>query len=183
MNYSNAIETIKNAAAKNPAVDAVLHVFATRQRARGRLSAVALRRTMTKEGFDFKPGQLAGVLALLADVGFGTLERSARGRVKGIKDVKVTFKSIGMLAGGAKAVQPFQPRRRFVDLAKLDKRIVETAKDLPMVEDPIKAPVVPGGLTVTISMVVGGKEISIPVPSDLTTRELSELVSKLKAVA
>ncbi len=32
-------------------------------------------------------------------------------------------------------------------------------------------------------MNVAGREINIPVPAGLTTRELSELVSKLKAVA
>lgn len=92
------VQKLKAQAAKSPAFSAMCHIFALRERARQQVTLKSLSLTMQKEGFAFNPSEYEVALVFLASVGLGKLDYNAAGRLRGLKDIKVTLQSIGMAA-------------------------------------------------------------------------------------
>ncbi len=114
LNEKQLIETLKTETSKDPVTSAVLHVFAARERARAQVTIPALVARMKEEGFLYAPGEYGKVLKLLASLGVGRLDTDSSGKVRALKDVKVTLQSIGMAAlGQATVIEPISTRNKF----------------------------------------------------------------------
>lgn len=94
----SVITKLRDEASKNPIFKAVCQGFAIRDRTRAQVTIASLTQKMMKEGFNYSRKDYVSVLKVLADLGFGRLEMSARGKVKSLKDIKITLQSIGRAA-------------------------------------------------------------------------------------
>lgn len=92
------VTKLRNQASKDKAFNAVCHIFAMRERSRAQVTLSSLMATMLREGFSFDRKQYVEVLKFLASVGLGRLDAEKNGRVKALKDIKVTLKSVGLAA-------------------------------------------------------------------------------------
>lgn len=114
INEKEVIQTLKTETAKDSALNAVLHMFATRERARDQVTIQALENRMKEEGFAYEHAEYVRILRLLAKLGLGRLDTDPSGKVRALKDVKVTLQSIGLAACGSGAtIQTLHRRNRF----------------------------------------------------------------------
>ncbi len=178
MNQKEAIERVRQEASKNPAVNAVLHVWAMRQRARSQVTIRALAKTMQKEGFEFPVQDYARVVHLLAANGLGHLQRGPKGKVTGLSGIKVTLQSLGMAAcGQGVTLKTFNQRTHFAKVQP-----PQPAQSVPDAQPmsqtpPIPAPKAPG-LTLTVLIKDGPLEINIP--TGMTPEAVAELIRRLR---
>lgn len=101
MNTQTVVEILKKEADKDTVFKDVAHVFAQRKRARRQVTVTSLAARMAKEGFDYSKSEYARVLKRLSDLGLGSLQQDARGRIKALKDIKISLQSIGAAAVGS----------------------------------------------------------------------------------
>ncbi len=164
----NVINQLRNEVRIKEAFNAVAHVFAVRQRARHQVTLTALLRTMRREGFNHPVEAYTGVLEKLAALGFGRVEKDAKGHVRALKDVRVTLQSIGSAAcGTASSLSSRKLRTRYRQLAP------RPAVLAPKVERPAI------GLSVVVHS--GGKQLTIPVPAGLTLADMAGLLEELRS--
>lgn len=97
MNESKIIESLKSSANDDTA-RAIYGLFLERERARGTVRVVNLKRSFKAIKIEYREDKVTSCLKLLAQLGLGTLEVSPRGKVKGIKNIPVTLQSIGEAA-------------------------------------------------------------------------------------
>lgn len=136
INEKQLIETLKNETAKDPALSAVLHVFASRERARDQVTVSALAQRMTKEGFTYDNAEYVRILRLLAQLGVGRLDTSGTGKVRALKDVKITLQSLGMAGvGNSTSIEKLARRNRFQRIP-----IIQAAPVTPPPTVTIKSP-------------------------------------------
>lgn len=115
------ISALRTEAARNPVAQDVFVMFASRARTRQTVNLVALERRMEVEGFKHTRAEYQAVLKFLANLGFGKLDLGSRGRIKGLKEVKVTVQSIGAIAcGQGLEIKQLSPRVRFGRLSDVE---------------------------------------------------------------
>ncbi len=113
------VDSLKQEITKNPAADAVFHVLALRNRSRSTLTIAGLSNKMHKEGFTFDRKHYVDILKLLGKLGFGTLETTPKGKVKGLTHISVKLKSIGEAACNKQQetdLIPYTPKPKYKDL-------------------------------------------------------------------
>lgn len=167
MSDKTLIETLKKEAANNKVLDAVLHMFAARERTRFILTIFGVSLRMKKEGFNFSKEQYQDVFKLLAELGVGNLAYDSKGSIIAIKDIKVTLQSMGQAVINKKVtkVVAFNKRNLFRSLNP----------------DEPKTEVVPIPMTnVVLTFLINGKPINLSIPGDLDSRDIGDLVVRLK---
>jgi hypothetical protein len=190
MDQIKVVETLKQTAEKNRTAQDVFHFWAMRERTRNVVTVEALASRMKKEGFDHAPSDYAAFLRQLSNLGLGKLDISPTGKVKALKDIKLTLQSIGAAAvSGKSKLTGFYPRNRFGELlvsSDAPQKVLEPVKAAP--PKPVAKPAKetngsPVNVGIALVMSINGKNVSIPVPQDLTIVEVAALVAKLKAVS
>lgn len=170
---SEVIEALQKEAKENPVSNAVFHVWALRKRTRNVVVLQSLYNKMKKEGFNYSKAEYAPTLQLVAVLGFGTLHKDAKGRIRGLKDIKTTLQSIGTVACGDKTV-PFKVphvRHRFVNIVP---HKIQTHAVVVKNEASKKC-------QVNLEVAINGKAVYIPVPKDFTTEEIASLINRLQS--
>ncbi len=182
MNQTQVIETLKTEAKKNPAVDAVLHMFALRQRARHTVTLDGLEQRMKLNGFSYESTQYADVLKLLADLGIGKVEKDAKGRVKALKDVGVTLQSIGKAAVDDKGeLDKFKKRNRFSALeAREAQKAFKAAFPAPEPTRILEVSAAQAETPLELTVSVKGHPVTLKVAHDFTAQDLIDLINRLK---
>lgn len=114
MEHAKAIAMLKSAAAKSPAINDMMHDFATRERARGQVTVRALYNRMKKQGFEHNSLSYAEGLMVMSQAGFGDLRTNKRGGVIGLFGVRTTLASIGEAVVGKKGqLRNYAPRNKY----------------------------------------------------------------------
>lgn len=170
MTTATVIETLKHDADKDAAFNAVCHVFALRKRARHMVSLRALTKKMEAEGFKYSTEQYASILKRLATLGVGRLETDAKGKVRALRDIKLTLQSIGKAALGERlTVARRNARNVFTQLpvAAATKERVETLWKAPERR-----------MNLRIRVPLGGKLVDVEVPKGLSKEEIAVFISK-----
>lgn len=164
MTAKDIIETLKQKASQNQATNDVLHAWAARERARQSVTVEALTHRMKREGFKHTREDYAEVLKTMADLGIGQLVKDSKGRISALKDVKTTLQSLGSaVVGTAANLKSFRARNRY--------------RKMPHNQAPAPA----ASKSVVITVYLGQKALPIPVPKDLTSEEIADLVEALQA--
>lgn len=178
MEKKQVVESLKQMATKKVAND-VFHAWALRDRTRQVVTVEALAQRMKKEGYDYPQHEYAAILRQLSNMGLGRLETGAGGKVRALKDVKLTLQSIGKAAVGDAPLQGWHARNRFGHLIASTDRAPELVQE--PAPKPVEAPKTPSiAMGVTLVLSVNGKAVTIPVPDGLTVQEVGALVAKLK---
>lgn len=122
----NLIQRLMQEAATNPMSKAVFEGFALRIRTRAQVTVHSLTQKMQKEGFDNYASQdSVNVIKLLAQLRLGDLVLSPKGKVRAIKNIKVTLQSIGLAALGSKnALESAHFSNKFIPL-QIPKPVIE----------------------------------------------------------
>ena len=186
MEKKQVVETLKKTTEKSKAVRDVMTSWALRERTRNVVTVEALAQRMKKEGFDHPQHEYAALLRQLSNLGLGKLETSASGKVKALKDVRLTLQSIGKAAVGEDtSLRGWRPRNRFGQLIASTDRAPELTQEAKQPEAPKpltqEAPKpAPMAVGVTLVVNINGKPVNIPVPDSLTVQEVGALVAKLK---
>lgn len=171
MDNTQIVEVIRKEAKENKVADAVFHMWATRDRARGTVTVGGLEQRMKAEGFHFDKADYAKFLRFLSALNFGKLDESS-GKVRGLKDVKIKLQSIGQAAIGTKqTLDGWRARNRYKHLVPETK--VATATATPTAKPAKAAPVF-------LAVQLKDKLVSIPIPGDLEDAEVAALVHRLR---
>jgi hypothetical protein len=174
MNQMKVIERLREKAKENRTADDVLHAWATRDRARSLITVRALTRRMTKEGFEHDEKEYADFLKFLASIGLGHLDVDKNGRVRALKDVKISLPSLGdaVISGSTKGdvLKTVRRRNRFVKISPPPAGGEEKAPTAPT----------PGDVQIILTVKIGPKTLNIPVPKDFNPTEVSMVVALLQ---
>lgn len=158
------IEKLKEEVTKNPAANAVLHVFALRKRTAQSVTIARLTQSMKNEGFIYTRGDYESVLKTLADLGVGKLDIDSKGRIRSLRDIKLTLQSIGGAACGAKPnLAGFRQRARYGKL-----QVPTTTVSKPKV------------IEVGLDLLINGKLIKIQIPKEFSPEEIAGLISSFQ---
>lgn len=178
MNMKMIVDSLRKEM-NNPASNAVLTVFATRQRARGNINLNSLYHRMVREGFKYQAMDYVPVIRLLAALGFGDLDVDYKGKIRGIKNIKVRLQSIGKAAHGeTDTVEGLRFRRRFRDLPAVSGK-VEVTPPAAVAQTPTSLPT--PSTTLSLELSVNGKVVHMSLPKDLTSSELANLIQRLQS--
>lgn len=170
MDNVQIVEVIRKEAKENKLADAVFHMWAVRDRARGTVTVGGLEQRMKAEGFNFDRADYAKFLRFLSGLNFGKLDESS-GKVRGLKEVKIKLQSIGQAAIGSKnTLDGWRARNRYKHL-----HTVADAKEVPT---PRAAPA--SQSIVFLAIHLKDKLVSIPIPSDMEDAEVAALVHRLR---
>lgn len=156
------VEVLKTEAEKNPATKAALMVFCVRKRPRRTLTLVGLEQRMQKEGYRYSRKDYEPFIRILEFVGVGVLDFDGRGRLKGLKGIKISFKSIGDAVFSDGQIVAIPQRNRFTAIPKP------------------KVLVAKPGLTLSLGVEINGKQVNIPIPKELNNEDLAILIAKFK---
>jgi hypothetical protein len=129
MKAYEVIQKLKQTGAENPAAHAMFSVWAKRQRARHQVTMQSLLARMALEGYKYAPKDYATVLELLADLGFGTLERGRQGDVAALRGIRTTLQSIGRAAVGESVdFKTFKQRQKYIPLTRTRNQAIKASK-------------------------------------------------------
>lgn len=166
MNTNEAINILRQEAKRNPAANSFFHVCALRKRARSNINIRSLAVKMQKEGFNYTMDQYREIIKLLSDLGFGKLDVDSKGRITGIKDIKVSLQSLGQSACGQESqLKSFSKRNKFSMVGSVK------PKQEPTVETEID-----------VSIKMRGKAVKIQIPKDLTAEEIAAIIAGFQKV-
>lgn len=159
------IMALRQEANKNAAFNAVCKVFAGRERSRQQITIVSLKAAMKKHGFDFTAGQYEDILKTLARAGIGHLDKSAKGRIRALKGIKVTLQSVGKaaLANGTQ-INNFRPQVKFMKV--------------PQVINGKKATAATENYKVSFTIELNSKSVVFEVPGGVQPDKLGEYLAR-----
>lgn len=179
MSEIEVVEKLMNEAKTNPASSAVFHAFGLRHRTRNEVALSALYHKMRKEGFNFTKDEYLPVIKLLGNLGIGELDVSARGRIKGVKNLKSTLQSIGQIACGQRIMpQPFKSRRTMMTGTRRATRIVRKPKILSSQIKTSQTLESQMGLTLEVNL--NGRLLHLPLPKNLNVQDLQVLIDRFR---
>lgn len=165
MSNQTIVQILRDKAAQDPVISAVLHMWALRQRARSEVTLNGLAAKMKKEGFIHSKSQYEPLLKLMAQLGLGKLQTDSSGRVVALKHVEMKLQSLGHAVCDSKTNPSLVSTRRkhrfkSMELAYETKSTVKTLKEASVtIEDPMKS-------------------VTFKVPSGTTDDQLTDMVKK-----
>lgn len=161
----NLASNIKAEASKNPVLFTVCEVFAHRQRTRQQITVASLQATMKKHRYNYSKEEIQRVIKIFADLGVGTIQHSSTGRVRALKNIKVTLQSLGAAAvDKGQKITAHRPRLHQVSLAM-----------------PAEAPATPAPACckVAFTITVDGKDIVFDLPQEVPKDRLGDFIASL----
>lgn len=109
--YAGIAEKLQTEVKNSPAFKAIAELFTKRERARSRLTLNALTATMIRTGHKFSREECKAVLLFIARIGCAVGDYDARSSLRGIKSIRFTLQSIGLVAlGRSQLLEPFGVR-------------------------------------------------------------------------
>lgn len=188
MLQAQVLESLKKQAKQDPALDATLTMFGSRDRARHQVTVRALKQRMNAEGWtQFDESDYQRVLKALANHGVGKLETTNNGKkVVALREISITLQSLGQavvdgLRGG---LEKFRPRNKYEKL----KAPVAPAK-APTTPAPA-APTPPPmrrasdrivAIADTITVQYKGKPVVVNVPEDFSAQEIADFLVSMRS--
>lgn len=171
MNQNQIVESLRKESQTDKILNDVMHVFASRKRARETLTVSGLYQRMKKEGFSHDPIAYEKILRYLSTLGIGALETDSKGKVRALKHIKMALQSIGLAAvGSSQRLTLFKQRNKFNALSE----IAEVIKP----KQPAAGAT--SGFPVSITVVINGKPVNFRVPKELTEAEIADLVVRFR---
>lgn len=175
MTKNEVVGAMNQEATINPVFKDFALLCAHRQRARKNLTLQSLSRKMKAEGFKYQDKELEAIFKKLSHWGLGTIDLAPNGKIRALKDIKVTLQSIGSaaLGSGKKDLTGFRPRAKFGKIFEMP----------PLSPRSVPKPqvIVGGGVSrVTLTVMLGDKAINIPVPAELSAAETAALIGKFQ---
>lgn len=162
------VETaLKNEAAKNKVFNDLCAVLAFRQRSRETLSVNALATYTKKHGFIYSKAEYQSVLKTLALMGIGTVDYTNRGRMIGLKNIKMNLQDIGKTAlSGPATTSPRVPA-------------LPATVPWPTLVPESKKPSKPVCKVTVVIDIGSGKPLSIEVPGGIPEEQLGEFIASI----
>lgn len=172
MSDKELIESLKKLVVTNVVLNDVLLVFSMRERARNCLSLAALHDRMVTEKFQHTSADLAKVLDILAKHRVGTLDVDAKGKIRGLKQIKISIPTLGKAVIGEGGLKGYKTRNRFY---------VPQAPAKQEAPEPKSAPVEQvASLILTFVNPKTGRAWNLPVPKGTTPDEVAEMLDRLQ---
>lgn len=173
MDTNTKIELLIKEAETNPASNDVFHVMAARKRARNSINLSSLTNKMRKEGFDYAKKDYLPSIKLLAQLGFGELDLDKRGKIIGLKNIKVTLQSVGAAAcRQGNHFSGFVPRNKFGTLVPKPEVVKPVPQDKKVETDK-------GTLSLPVG--INNKIVMIKVSRNISGEDMATLIDKLYA--
>lgn len=168
-----AIEVLKQSVKSNAAHNAVLHMWALRQRARFQVTLAALKQKMKAEGFDFPDAEYAALLRIMAQLGLGTIVADKRGKVTALKDIRITLQSLGQaVIGNSAKLESYRQRTSYIELPKpVDKSGTETPPTVKLTA--FETPVI-------VTFIVNGKPVNVSFPKEANAEDIGTVVERFQ---
>lgn len=177
----DVVAMLRERANKSVAFNAMVHVFALRERTRQQITLANLFQVMLREGFRHTKLEYAKELEFMAALGIGKLEHDSKGRLRALKGIQVTLQSIGLAAAAKKD--------------SLDRvTLIPTFTSLPIITDVIKktppkvekssysAAVLKTTIKAKLTLESDGKNIELVEFPDVTAAQLLDLITMLNTI-
>lgn len=189
------VQQLRDEAKRNQAFKDVCHMLAIRKRTRGRLTVTRLKQAMEEEGFNYSRSQYENILSFLGKLGLGVLSTSKRGKAKSLSNIKIKVQSIGAAAlGQSPTLNLKREINRYEDIVSLsenvhDKQFVETATkapEMPRIErkaKPNDVRKVSRAYPVFLTMLLDGKLVNIPGPSNITNENVGDFIAEFAVLS
>ncbi len=160
------VAALRKMAQMNKVALDVFHMWAMRQRARHSVTIVGLTQRMKAEGFQHTPGEYGNLLAALAVLGIGTLEKDAKGRPVALTWLTISLQSLGVAAidNTTIDVMPFKQRNRYEEIAPTPTPISRPAPSAP----------------VKVFVAVGGRTIELVLPTGMSPTEMAAVIASVQ---
>jgi hypothetical protein len=190
MTQKDMVAFLKKESLTNDCLRSVLVVFCTRVRPRRTLTVKGLSYKMSNEGFSYSQKEYESVIGALAYAGFGQPDLVGT-KVVGLRDIKMTFQSLGdVVYNNGSKLRDFKSRNKFnkvsdflsteseeIVLNRTDyTEFVEVGKPKPSTGLRIESK----SFEMSLELMINGKPVRVQVPNNLTSDEVSELVTRLK---
>lgn len=174
-NQKEVIDTLRIESKSDPVVNAVLTMFGARERARDRVTLHALTQRMKDEGFVYDQASYIKVLKLLAKLGLGKLDIDPAGRVRALREVKVTLQSIGQAAVGQESsIQEWNQRNKFREIPVIEAAPVKKPEPLT-VKERVQPRPAPGVWEVLCVPLDNGSTYKTYMPAGLTVEDAKRI--------
>lgn len=175
MSTKQLIEALKSATSTNKCMEAVLIMWAHRERARHQVTVHALYQRMRAEGFtEYNAEEYRKVLGEIGKLGFGKIKYDKSGRVTALVELKTTLQSIGKAATGVESSFEIYNRRN--QYGKLANDVIDNAS----VSDVQKASPAVLSTSVVLTFILDGKPVNVSVPSGFTAEEVGRIVERFQ---
>lgn len=122
----NMIGNLKEISSKNAQMNAILHLFAMRERGRRHITVSATLDSLKGEGFNYTRGDVEGVFTMLADAGLGKLLYSAKGQLMALTDIEIAVQTLAKaILGDETKVKATRKRLQKVNWKAVSKAVVK----------------------------------------------------------
>lgn len=169
MTTENIVSELRKLAESNKVAEVVFHVFALRDRTRSVLTVGGLRQRMAKNGFFYADKEYVKLFEQLAKLELGTLMLGSKGKIVGLKNIKIKLQSIGEVAcNKGEALESFNERTKY------NRFNIPAAPNVPKV---VNKPFKQHGLTLILEL--NGAKVQLTIPENTSKDSVAELVKRL----
>lgn len=172
MDTDKIVEVLKKEAEKNQTFSLIFQALAKRERARHNLTISSLYQRMKKEGSKLNRTDYVDLITILYSYGVGELDYNKRGKVTGLKDIKISIPSL------CRAITKTAP-----ELVRIYKRR-PTFETIPFKHPSVTTPSPQDKIDlenrVGLDITLNNKRLYISIPKDFSSSDIANLVSKLQ---
>lgn len=176
------LEKFRNTASRDKALRTIVEYYADHKATYTALSARGLVNGLDTAGTPVGLPKAREFLALLEDFGIAKAVRDTHGKISNVVNMKLNTREIGeVVTGDGKNLGRFARSR--LERERVKERdipnIAGVVKEMP---SDIKVYPMRKASNVSITVVINGKPIILPLPDNLKTEELAVLIERLKRI-
>lgn len=169
LNVTKLREEVKT----NPTLNALIHMFALRERTKVRVTISNLRVRMAREGFSFAQKDYEAALKFLNELGIGRLMTNKSGRVLGLDGIDIKLQSLGKVALGQGT--RLRTHKSRVALKPNVKLVSTDSPPKPKVRNPDPYPVY-------LTIIVEGRPMIVRGPDSVEPNNLGDFLTRFKSI-
>jgi len=181
MNYKDMVEKLKVSCKTDKTLDAIMHVFALRERARSQVTLGGLAQRMKSAGFEYGREQYVKALTELASAGLGKLQKDSKGRVQALVEIKVALQSLGKAVLEKGEPKPFKQRSTYQKIKSMRNTV---GAPVVMTKGPLYGSGAETGkrqgFPVSITVLINVKPVNFRVDPSLDTQEIAEVITRFR---
>lgn len=171
MENKEVIQRLREELEKNHAFNAVMHMLALRNRARGVMTVHSLVLKMSAEGFKYGAQEYRNIIQILAELGIGEVAYDRKKRAKALVNIKYTLQSVGAAACGQDVdLTPYHQR----DLKKHTRKHFVEVAHTTTTPSKKKSEILSN---MTFSLTYKGKPVKVEISKGISSEELVGLIN------
>lgn len=188
MTRDEIIKNLRDKAKSSKIASDIFTVCAMRERSRASLTIAGLSQRMKAKGYHYDRNEYEQFLAFLGNLGLGDIVTSRTGRVRALRNIHITLKSIGDAAmNNDKFLRPFTVKNKFTPLMANKPPVLTNIVEAP-IEKTNKyrylktTPIEKSELSRYIKLIVSvdDKPWELQVPPNATNDDIARIIDAIR---